>query len=291
MDDTLSMPRSTPVPGGGSASGKGAAPDLPAATSLLDDGLASASTSLISLRILELLANTDEACGVTAIAAALDVPKARAHRHLTALKQQGFVTQDARSSRYRIGWRLFLLGQRVIRQFDVVALARPIMEELRDTVGQTIVISTFDNGEVIVLDLVRGRSMLEILLNPGTKFALHTVAQGKIALAFGPPSLLQTLLQAPLAAPTPRTVTEPERLRAELALVRERGWAEAPEEVFLGINALAAPLYQSGRTLFGAVAIVGSIHYLPAQAEPQVVQALRSAAARISALLGAVNGP
>uniref|UniRef100_M4C5Z8 HTH iclR-type domain-containing protein n=1 Tax=Hyaloperonospora arabidopsidis (strain Emoy2) TaxID=559515 RepID=M4C5Z8_HYAAE len=146
---------------------------------------ASASTSVISLRILELLAEQDNECGVTHLADALGLPKARVHRHLTALKQQGYVTQNPRSSRYRIGWRLFLLGQRLVRQFNAAALAKPVMEELRDQVGQTIVITTFTDSEVVVLDLVRSHGTLEILLNPGTKFHFHTVAQGKIALAFG----------------------------------------------------------------------------------------------------------
>ncbi len=161
------------------------------------DDAAISSTSVISLRILEVLAERNEECGITNLADAIGVPKARVHRHLTALRQQGYVTQNARTSRYRIGWRLFLLGQRLVKQFDVVSLARPVMEELRDKVGQTVVITTFTENEVVVLDLVRGRSPLEILLNPGTRFLFHSVAQGKIALAFGPPGRLDGILAGP----------------------------------------------------------------------------------------------
>jgi DNA-binding IclR family transcriptional regulator len=244
------------------------------------------STSVVSLRILEVLADRNEECGITSLAEAIGVPKARVHRHLTALREQGYVTQNARSSRYRIGWRLFLLGQRLVKQFDVVSLARPVMEELRDSVGQMVVITTFTDNEVVVLDFVRGRSPLEILLNPGTRFSFHSVAQGKIALAFGPAIRLETLLAHPLAACTPKTITEPERLRYEVDLVRQRGWAEAPEEVFVGVNALAAPILYEDGTLFGAVAIVGSIHYLPARSDPATVESLKHAANQISKLLG-----
>lgn len=250
------------------------------------EGAAPASTSVISLRILELLAEQDSECGVTQLAEALSLPKARVHRHLTALKQQGYVTQNPRSSRYRIGWRLFLLGQKLVRQFNAAALARPVMEELRDQVGQTIVITTFADSEVVVLDLVRSRGTLEILLNPGTKFQFHTVAQGKIALAFGPKSLLEQVMKMPLSACTPHTIVDHDRLRHEIELVRQRGWAEAPEEVFTGVNALAAPLRDNGDEAFGALAIVGSIHYLPAKANAATVEALKQAAAKISSLLG-----
>jgi DNA-binding IclR family transcriptional regulator len=258
----------------------------PPVSGTVDDGPNTSSTSVISLRILELLAERDAECGVTYLAEALGVPKARVHRHLTALRQEGYVVQNARTSRYRIGWRLFLLGQKLVRQFDVIGLARPVMEELRDAVGQTIVISTFTESDVVVLDVVRGRSPLEILLHPGTQFRLHTVAQGKIALAYGPPEQRDAALAAPLDACTPHTITDPMRLSHELALVRERGWADAPEEVFLGVNALAAPIRQGDGSLFGTLAIVGSIHYLPAHANPQTVGLLKDAARKVSMLLG-----
>ena len=154
------------------------------------------------------------------------------------------MVQNPRTSRYRIGWRLFLLGQKLVKQFDVVGLARPVMEELRDAVGQTIVISSFTEKDVVVLDVMRGRSPLEILLHPGTQFKLHSVAQGKIALAFGPPERRDAVLCGPLEACTPHTITDPMRLSHELALVRGRGWAVAPEEEFLGGNALAARIAQ-----------------------------------------------
>ncbi len=262
----------------------------PGAASTLADNRdpAVSSTSVISLRILELLAAHASECGVTDLAESLGMPKARVHRHLTALRQQGYVMQNARTSRYRIGWRLFLLGQKLVQQFDVVSLAKPAMEDLRDRVGHTIVITTFDLHKVVVLDLVRGRSALEILLNPGTQFpGFHTVAQGKIALAFGPPALREAVLAQPLLACAPNTITDSDRLLAEIKLVEQRGWAEAPEEVFTGINALAAPIFQADGSLFGALAIVASIHYLPAHADPATVRELIAAAARISAVLGA----
>ncbi|MDX3907888.1 MAG: IclR family transcriptional regulator [Pigmentiphaga sp.] len=246
------------------------------------------STSVMSLRILETMAAQGTECGVTELAERLGLPKARVHRHLSALREQGYVTQNKRTSRYRIGWRLFLLGRKLVQQFDVVSLAKPIMEDLRDRVGQTVVITTFDPNKVVVLDLVRGRSALEILLNPGTQFpGFHTVAQGKIVLAFGPSPLREAVLSQPLAASTPHTITDPDRLRAEIQLVQQRGWAEAPEEIFTGINALAAPIFQADGSLFGALAIVASIHYLPARADPDTVRELMKAAAGISATLGA----
>lgn len=244
------------------------------------------STSLVSLRLLEVLTDTDGEMGVTQLAEILGMPKARVHRHLAALKAEGYVTQTERSSRYRVGWRLFLLGQRLVKHFDAVKLARPVMQELRDRVGHTVVITTFTDSKVVVLDLVRGTSPLEIFLNPGSEYQLHAAAQGKVVLAFGDAAATRAILERPLERNTPNTIVDADRLRGELELVRKKGWAEAPEELFMGVNALAAPLYHSGGKLFGSLALVGSIHYLPSEAKPETVSALVDAAARISAIFG-----
>lgn len=243
-------------------------------------------TAVISLRIMEALANADGELGVSELARQLDYPKARIHRHLTGLREHGYVTQAARSTRYTIGWRLYLLGQQLVRRFDVLAIARPLMEQLRDEVGQTVVITTFSEREVIVLDFVPGRSPLEIGLRPGTRFPFNTVAQGKVVLAFGPATILASVLERPLESSTSHTITDADRLAVEIELVRKRGWADAPEEIFTGINAIAAPIFRDDGKLFGSLALVGSVHYLSNPPAPEMVASLSSAASRISQALG-----
>jgi DNA-binding IclR family transcriptional regulator len=255
--------------------------------STMADSDAGASTSLVSLALMEALADAEEDMGVTQLAAALRIPKARVHRHLTSLRKEGFVTRSEKTSRYRIGWRLFLLGQKLVKNFDVVALAKPVMQELRDLVGHTIVITTFNETRVVVLDLVRGSTPLEIFLKPGTEYMLHTSAQGKVILAFGDPQNTANALGRPLEGCTPRTIVDAEVLRENLKDIRRKGWAEAPEELFMGVNALAAPIFHNGNQLFGCLAIVGSIHFLPAPARPDMVAHLVSAAAKISQAFGA----
>tara|TARA_R110001606_G_scaffold397272_3_gene573262 strand:+ start:33188 stop:33976 length:789 start_codon:yes stop_codon:yes gene_type:complete len=245
---------------------------------------------VISLMIIEALASAEQGLGVTQIARQLGMPKARVHRHLSGLREHGYVTQQTPGNQYRIGWRLYLLGQRFTRQFDIVSLARPAMESLRDSTGQTVVLATFAEGEVVVLNLLRGHTALEIALRPGTRFQVNSVAQGKVALAFGPADLLETVLSQPLQASTPRTIVDPDRLRSEIELVRRRGWADGPEEVFTGVNALAAPLFQAGDRFFGTVALVGSIHYLPVKPLQEHVEKLLLASRQISALLGQQQG-
>ncbi|HEY0333309.1 MAG TPA: IclR family transcriptional regulator [Stenotrophomonas sp.] len=243
-------------------------------------------TAIVSLKVIEALAAAPAGLGVTRLAEMLGMPKARIHRHLNILREHGYVGQDPRSNHYRVGWQMFLLGRACASRFDVMTLAKPVLERLRDQVGQTVVIATYSDSEVVVIDFLRGTSPVEISLRPGTRFQHNTVAQGKVVLAFAPEQVRKQFLAQPLQSSTPRTITDPDRLRAEIELVRRRGWADAPEELYIGVNALAAPLLQVNGELFGTIAIIGSIHYLPGTPDPTHVKALLDTAERISELMG-----
>lgn len=260
-----------------------ATPDAPAG---LPPGENAMPVAIVSLKIIEALVASPTGLGVTQLGQQLGMPKARMHRHLAALREHGYVVQDPRTSAYQVGWQLYLLGQSCSRHFNIMTLAKPSMQALRDRIGQTVVVSSFSDKEVAVIDLLRGTAPVEISLRPGTRFPFNAVAQGKVVLAFGPESVLQQTLAAPLPRLTQRTITDPERLRSEVDLVRRRGWADAPEELYTGINALAAPLLQADGSLFGTIAIVGSIHFLPSEPDPANVDALRETASQISAALG-----
>ncbi|WP_175485698.1 IclR family transcriptional regulator [Pseudoxanthomonas sp. GM95] len=258
--------------------------DADATDTLPDDG--ATPTAIVSLKIIEALVSTSSGMGVTQLGQLLGMPKARMHRHLTVLREHGYVTQDPRTSTYQVGWQLYLLGQACSRHFDIMSLAKPMLERLRDKIGQTVVVSSFTGSEVVVIDVLRGTSPVEISLRQGTRFALNSVAQGKIVLAYGPSALLEETLEGPLKGLTQRTITDPDRLRSEVDLVKRRGWADAPEELYTGINALAAPVFQADGSLFGTIAIVGSIHYLPSTADLTTIADLRQTAAQISEALG-----
>ncbi|WP_162314371.1 IclR family transcriptional regulator [Pseudoxanthomonas yeongjuensis] len=276
------MPReiSSPLPPAAAADADAALEGLEEQS---DHGL---PTAIVTLKVIEALAGAPAGLGVTRLAQILGMPKARVHRHLSALREHGYVDQESSSNHYRVGWEMFLLARACTSRFDVMALAKPILEQLRGEVGQTIVISTFSDDEVVVIDLLRGTAPVEISLRPGTRFHHNTVAQGKIVLAFGPARLRDNFMANALPTCTPRTITDPERLRSEIELVRRRGWADAPEELYIGVNALAAPLLQANGELFGTVAIIGSIHYLPSTPHPEHVEALLRTSASISAAMG-----
>ena len=246
----------------------------------------SRETADLTLRLLEYLALQPAQCGVTELAQAFDTSKTTIHRHLRTLANRGFVRQDPLTLRYEPAIKLFQLGESLRERFGILGAARDELARLRDETGQAVTLSALVEGEVTVLELVQGRTVVEFGIRPGTQMGLHCSAHGKVTLAFGPAALLTRCLLAPLAASSKNTVTSPALLRKQVAAVKKQGWATAANEVVYGVNALAAPVFDHRGAYVGAIAIVGSTQYIGPKPEPKQVAMVQGAARRISQNLG-----
>lgn len=240
----------------------------------------------MAFRILEFLAAQRGGVGVTALARALGTTKSRVHRHLRTLVEAGYIVQSPETEKYRVGNRLVTLGRAVAENFDLAAIAREEMRALRDAVGQSVVISRADGAAAVVLATLPGPEAIEIGVKPGAMMPPHCTAQGKLGLAHAEPALRERVLLSRLDLRTPHTITSATALRAEIERILARGWAVAPEESMLGVNALAAPIFEGGGQMVGAIAILGSIQFIEAVPAPDQIRHVQAAAARISAQLG-----
>jgi DNA-binding IclR family transcriptional regulator len=238
------------------------------------------------LRLIELLAASREPRGVTDVARELGISKPRAHRHLRALVQRGYARQDPRTERYEVGIKLLVVGEAVRDRFDVMGAIRPSMAPLREASGLAVTASALAEDAVVVLDMLQGKSLIEFGIRPGSRMDLHASAHGQVALAFGPPALLERILAGPLAAWTPHTLTQPAAVRAAVEQVRRQGWATASDAVQIGVNALAAPVFDHRGELRGAIALVGPSHLIPQAPETRLIGLITGAAADASRRLG-----
>ena len=123
---------------------------------------------------------------------------------------------------------------------------------------------------------------VNLTTSAGSELDMHATAQGKVALAFGPASLMQNLAQRKLVARTNRTITRYKRLEAEVSAIRAKGWAGCFEEDTLGANAIAVPIFDMSGELFAVLALIGFTHELPSRPPGKTIAALKAAAREIS---------
>jgi IclR family transcriptional regulator, acetate operon repressor len=258
----------------------------PARRPRADEDSPATETVNLSLRLLERLAGSNESIGVSELAREFEASKATIYRHLQALVLHGFVHQEAKTLRYAAGIKLFILGERLRARFDVLPVAREELTRLRNETGQAVTLSALVDNQAVVLEVLQGDAVVNFGTQAGTVLDLHASAHGNVALAFGPAELMRRCLAKPLKVWTPHTICSPEGLQRLIAQVRTRGWATAPNRVLQGVNGLAAPVFNHAGDYVGAVAIAGSIQYVPASPRPEQIKAVTQAAERISRKLG-----
>jgi IclR family KDG regulon transcriptional repressor len=138
----------------------------------------------------------------------------------------------------------------------------------------------------LVVSTLAGKSPIEIGVRAGSELSYHASAQGKVIAAYGPDELrLKTLSIRPTAY-TAKTVTDPASLRLEFKRIVEQGYASAPEQVLLGINSIAAPVFDESGTCTASIAIVGSIQHIHEDYEKVALGPLRKCVEKVSQRLG-----
>lgn len=243
-----------------------------------DEGVKAAR---VAIAIVEQLARHDE-LGVSEIARATGTTKARVFRHLRTLLALGYAVQRPGSDRYARGPRMVALA-RVLglsAEDGLVELARPVMQQLQQRFPHSINLSLVHGEQVSIVESLPGRALIGIAVRLNQPIPLHATAAGKLfladRLAHGAP------LPGKLTRFTPATVTDPGALRRELERVAERGWADAPEQSVLGINAVSAAVRDHRGELVAMLSAMDSIQFIPAEPPPKLVSALVAAAGAIA---------
>jgi IclR family transcriptional regulator, KDG regulon repressor len=239
----------------------------------------------LAIDVLEAVAFSDDELGVTQIAQRLNMTKGSVHRHLQTLVERGYLAQNSATSRYAIGPKSRLLARHA-PDADLVYLAEGPMRQLRDALGHPVVLSEMTPRGALVLHKLSSTAPIEIGVRPGSELTFHASAQGKVMLAFAPHPLQTRVLGRTLQRFTDKTVTSVRRIEKELLEVARFGFASAPEEAMLGLNAVAAPIFDAHDSCIAAVAIVASIQFLPEKPRPSDVAELIEAARQISRKLG-----
>jgi DNA-binding IclR family transcriptional regulator len=144
----------------------------------------------------------------------------------------------------------------VINELEVRTVAHPHLLRLCQNSGGTTYLATLLDGDELYLDQIESDSAVGNANWIGRTIPPHSASSGKTLLAHLPESELAAYLERDLIASTRFTVTDPTKLREQLAQIRERGYAVAMNEHLMGFGSVAAPIFdRSGNNI--AVIVVG----------------------------------
>jgi DNA-binding IclR family transcriptional regulator len=166
-----------------------------------------------------------------------------------------------------------------------------VCRRLAVELGETVNLAIADSGEATNILQEYGSAAITGRNWIGQRTPLHATASGKVLLSWADAAEVEDALGADLVAYTPNTITDSAELAAELAKVRELGWAFTAEEFELGLNAVAAPVRNSGGDVVAAVGVSGPSYRLTVDSFDEVARALLAGADEISARLGYFGPP
>lgn len=238
-----------------------------------------------AVSILDLLAQSGWRTGAE-VARELHVHRSTALRLLGTLERHALVERDRKSSKYRLGPRLPQLASVVTGESDLRSVARPVCEGLAGALGETVTLDVLVAGEIVPIEQATGSTSVVSVNWLGRRTPVHCTASGKVILAFGPEAVRKRLLGRPLERSTGHTITDPAELEAQLEAARGDGFARTYEELELGLDAIAAPVYGAGGEVVAAVDVSGPAHRLRAEGRPELVRLTLDAAADLSRRLG-----
>lgn len=238
-----------------------------------------------AIEVLEYLADHGES-GVQDVATHLDVHKSTAFRLLTALEVRRLVEQPGERGKYKLGIGLIRLATSVSTQMDITRVARPVLQELADSIGETVNIAVPDGTVTVNIDQVRGGSSIISHNWMGERSALHATSSGKALMAYDG-GLLKACLDGPLESFTANTITSKQELLDDIETARISGIAYAREELEIGLAATAAVIFSYDGTAVGAITVSGPAYRLDEERLTAAGTSVLSAAQKVSSLLGA----
>ncbi len=233
--------------------------------------------------LLEHMAAAGGDVGLSELATRSGLPLPTIHRIVRTLVASGYVRQLP-SRRYALGPRLIGLGDAASRMLG--EWARPHLAQLVDQVGETANMAVLDGDAVVYVAQVPSRHSMRMFTEVGRRVPVHCTGVGKALLAQLPAARVQEILaRAGMAAQTPHTITDPDRLARELERIRHQGFAVDDAEQELGVRCVAVAVPGGPSTT--ALSVSGPETRVSWAAVEQIAPLLRQAAQALAGHLDA----
>lgn len=225
--------------------------------------------------------------GTVEISKKLGFHKATVSRILLVLIRYGFLHQNPRTKKFMLGPAITSLGWAVnhFLNTNLVHIAKPYIDELRNTLTETIVLEVLAGKGTVMAYIAEGPQRVRIAGSIGDRIPIHAAAGAKAILAFSPSEVTDSLLNGTMPRYTPNTITDPEMFQRQLQVIRQQGFAFDNEEIDIGINAVGAPIFNYEEKPVAAVVVAGPSPRVTWDSDSPIVARLKDTVAQISAQL------
>ena len=219
---------------------------------------------------------------LTELSARTELAKSTVARMLATLVELRAVEQLPGSTEYRVGPMLLAMARSASSGADLVAMARPHLEALARVTGEATGLSIMDGRDCYYLDHVESENAVQVRNWTGERVPLHLVPSGLVLLASAADEVVDAYLAGPLIRSSPRSVIDPDAVRARLATIRTQGCEWVSGEFAADINSVAAPVRGAEGSVVAAVHTHGPSYRFPGTNRDGIARATIDAAVAIT---------
>jgi DNA-binding IclR family transcriptional regulator len=240
------------------------------------------------LELMSVMSDRARGMRLTDLALHLDAPKSSTQRLLDHLAQDGWVEQDEATGHYRLTMRLAMLGQRFLQSAGIADAAQGVLDRLAHQTKELARLTIVDGKQLAWIGSAQGAPPgLRYEPSMGGSIVSFATANGKVWLAtLGDEEAMAIAMKDGLGKRTqrrslgPKSLKNADALRAELHMVRKRGYAVADQEAEAGVAAIAVAIREPHSNLaLGTTSIAGPVVRITPDRHAEIVSALRASAA------------
>ncbi|MFC5541402.1 MAG: IclR family transcriptional regulator [Bacilli bacterium] len=239
-----------------------------------------------ALQILKLFKNRRQELSVTEISQLMELPKSSVHRLLKEMVEEGFLIQDRKTGKYKLGFSILALGGIVKYHIDFFDDARPLLQQFVKKFNLPIHICMMEQQKVTYLMRETGNIPMKLITRTGRQNDIHCTAEGMAILAYKNRQIIDYILSKPLKQHTPYTLTDPDELRDELIKVRSQGFAMMKDTYAVGYSGYAAPIRDYTGEIFLSLAVISKNDCITPTIEEKLIVAIKDTAKEISKIYG-----
>jgi len=240
-----------------------------------------------AIQVLNSFTLKESELSITELSKRLNLHKSTIHRIVVTLEDEGLITKDQVSQKYRLGIKLFELGYIVKKNIEIRNYALPIMRELAQKTKESIDLNIILDRKRVSIEKIESLHDVRQVIQLGKSLPLYCGGSGKALLAFLADEEIDKIIQKERFIPFgPNTITEPIKLKERLKKIRRKGYAVSFEERVLGSASIGVPILDYTGRVVASLSISGPITRFTKQKITAFVSLAKQAAREISVLLG-----
>ena len=220
------------------------------------------------------------------IADKLHIPLSTTYRYLQVFVDKQFLSKDELTNRFCLGLTIVKLGLLAVEKISVIQIAHSHLKFLAASCLETAALTVLDGLRLIIVDAIESPRPAKLALGRGSILPLYAAAPGKAVLAYSDHSFIDHVIETTgLVKLGKNTITEPDGLEKELALIRRSGFAESDSEFELGLASVAAPIFDHKGKVIGSIYATGPSARI-FENKPEFIEQVMETARKISSELG-----